>query len=281
MRRSFRFPWRTARDIREDVDAELRFHLDARAEDLVARGLTPDAARAQALREFGDVDDARSYMRTMDRRTADAHRRRDSLADVAQDVRYALRTLRAAPLFTLTAIVTLALGIGANVAIFSVVHGVLLKPLPFPHPEQLYRVWSANKTDGVSDSPVSPVDIDDFRASRRAIADLGGWFYQSNMGSGVDLTGKGDPQRLEAVYVTAGFFNTLGVQPEVGRWPRQEELVRGGQLHVAMLSNGFWKRQFGGARDVIGTSLTLDGAPYQVIGVMPASFAFPSTQTEI
>jgi predicted permease len=280
-RRSFVFPWRTARDIREDVDAELRFHLEARAEDLVARGLPPAAARAQALQEFGDVNDARDYMRTMDRRTESERRRRGSLADVAQDFRYAVRTLLASPLFTLTAVVTLALGIGANVAIFSVVHGVLLRPLPFPHPEQLYRVWSANRADGVSDSPVSPVDIDDFRAGRRAVADLGGWFYQPNLGSGVDLTGKGEPQRLDATYVTAGFFNTLGVQPALGRWPRQEELVRGGQLHVVMLSNGFWKRQFGGDRSVIGTSLTLGGAPYQVIGVMPASFEFPSRQVEV
>src|SRR5689334_11124795 len=101
----FRFPWRSARHIGEDVDAELRFHLEARAEELVAHGASPEAARAQALREFGDVDDAREYMRTIDRRTEDAHRRRGSFADLRQDVRYAVRALRAAPLFTLTAIV--------------------------------------------------------------------------------------------------------------------------------------------------------------------------------
>jgi predicted permease len=276
----FRFPSRSAHTIREDVDAELRFHLEARADELVARGLSPDAARAQALQEFGDVDDARTYMRTIDRQTEDTRRRRGSLEDLGQDVRYALRALRAAPLFTLTAIVTLALGIGANVAIFSLVHGVLLRPLPYTHPEQLYRVWAANRSDDVTDSPVSAVDIDDWRAQRHAIADLGGWWYQEN-GSGVDYRGRGEPQRLSAVYFSPGFFSTLVVPPFAGRLPREEEMVRGGPDKVVLLTYGFWQRQFGGARSVIGTALTLGGEPYQVLGVLPASFALPTDRADV
>jgi predicted permease len=276
----FRFPWRSADTIREDVDAELRFHLDARAEALVAQGVSPEAARARALQEFGDVDDARDYMRSIDRQTEDAHRRRGSLEDLGQDVRYAVRALRAAPLFTLTAIITLALGIGANVAIFSLVHGVLLRPLPYAHPEQLYRVWAANRSDDVLDSPVSAVDIDDWRAQRRAIADLGGWWYQEN-GSGVDYRGRTEPQRLSAVYFSPGFFSTLAVPPVAGRLPRDEEMVRGGPDKVVLLTYGFWQRQFGGARSVVGTALTLDGAPYQVIGVLPPSFALPTDRADV
>jgi hypothetical protein len=282
-RHAFRFPWRSGRDIRDDVDAELRFHLDTRAEELVARGLAPDAARRQALHEFGDVDDARRYMRTMDNRTEGTRRRRGSFDDLRQDVAYALRALKASPLFTLTAIVTLALGIGANVAIFSVVHSVLLRALPFPAPERLHRVWSANRADDVTESQVSVLDIEDWRAARRpggAVADLGGWWYQPN-GSGIDLSGRGNPQRLVGVYFTPGFFSTLGARPAAGRLPRDEEMVRGGPDKVVMLSYGFWQRQFGGDRSIVGTSLTLDREPYLVLGVLPPTFAFPTEQAEV
>ncbi len=280
MRRAFRLPRRTPRDIRDDVDAELRFHLDARTDALTAGGLTPDAARRQALHEFGDVNDARDYMRTIDGRAERAGRRRTALDELRQDVGYAVRALRRAPLFALTAVVTLALGIGANVAIFSVVHGVLLRPLPYPEPAQLYRVWAANRTDGVTDSPVSPVDIDDWRAARRQIADLGGWFHQEN-GSGKDLTGRGAPQRVAAVFVTAGFYPTLGVRPVVGRLPLEDEMVRGGADHVVMLTYGFWQRQFGGSPSVVGTTLLLGGEPYEVLGVLPRALALPTSGADI
>jgi predicted permease len=283
----FRFPWRRADTIREDVDAELRFHLDARAEALVGQGVSPEAARAQALREFGDVDDARRYMRAMDDRTEGARRRRWAWGEARQDVAYAVRTLRHAPLFALTTVVTLALGIGATVAIFSVVHAVLLRPLPCPEPQRLYRVWAANRTEHRLRATDSPVDLDDWRARRRAIADVGGWFHQEN-GTGVDLTagcppeaGGCEPRRLATVYVTPGFFAALGAPAQRGRLPRDEEMVRGGPDRVVMLTDSFWRGAFGASPGVVGTTLTLNGEAYQVLGVLPPSLSFPVERADV
>jgi predicted permease len=200
--------------------------------------------------------------------------------ELGQDVRYAIRTLVAAPSFSIVAILTLALGIGANTAIFSVVNGILLRPLPFPHPEQLLRVWTANPSSQSTQVPLSSPDLEDWRAQRSVLADIGGWFYQS-AASGIDLLGRGEPKRLSAAFVTAGFYNTMAVQPVVGRLPRDDELVRGGADRNVVLSYAFWQREFGGDRAVVGTSITLGGEPYQVLGVMPESFRFPAEDVEV
>ena len=139
-RRLFRLPWRTAQSIGADVDDEIRFHIAMRAEELEARGMTRDAALAEARRQFGDLEGARRYLRRVDGDTEAARRRKDYMGELRHDIGYALRKLRGAPAFSITALLTLALGIGANTAIFSVVLGVLMKPLPFPHPEQLVRM---------------------------------------------------------------------------------------------------------------------------------------------
>lgn len=251
-----------------------------RAQELVARGMTPDRALREAERQFGDVEFTKQYMRRMDMGHESDRRRAEWITELGQDTRYALRTLLRSPAFTLVAIATLALGIGANTAIFSVVNGILLRPLPFPHPEQLVKIWSVNKSGGNVDAPVSPVDLDDWRAQRNALADMGGWFYQPS-GSGVDLTGKGEPQRLEAAFVTPGFYTTLGVSPIAGRVPRDDEMVRGANDRLVVLSYGFWQRQFGAAQSVIGSKLLLGGDPYTVVGVMPPSFRFPSERIEV
>ena len=276
----FRLPWRTTQRIDEDVDEELRFHIAMRAEALVAGGLTPETARAEATRQFGDMEDARRYLRQIDRGTEAAQRRSDYMGELRHDINYALRKLRGAPAFTLTALLTLALGIGANTAIFSVVHGVLMKPLPFPHPQQLVRIWSANPEAGTTDGAVSPVDLDDWRAQRSAFAEIGGYWYAEG-GSGVDMTGEGDPARLSAAFVEPGFFPTLGVQPELGRLPREEEMHRGGPDRVVVLSYAFWRRQFSGSPSLVGRTLTLDGSPYQVLGVMPRSFDYPGGRVDV
>lgn len=280
MKKIVKLPSRSGGRIDREVDEELAFHLQARTEELVAQGKDPDRAREQAEREFGDVAAARRYLSRLDRRTNATRQRRDYWGDLRQDVSYALRTLRRSPGFALTAILTLALGIGANTAIFSVVNSVLLRPLPFPRPDALYRVWSSNVKDGLPRASVSPVDLDDWRAQRRQIEDLGGYWYASG-GSGIDMVGRGEPQRLSAVFTTAGFYGTLGVQPEVGRVPREDELVRGGRDRVVMLTHAFWQREFGGDRAIVGRTLTLGNEGYEVLGVMPASMRFPAPEVDV
>ncbi len=206
---------------------------------------------------------------------------RERFGELRADARFALRTLGKNPAFSLVAILTLALGIGANSAIFSVVNGVLLKPLAFPNPDQLVRVWQVEVVKGVSNpSTVSAVNLDDWRARRRMLADIGGYFYIEGM-SGTDLTGIGEPQRISTTFVSPGFWNTLGVAPEVGRVPRDEEMVRGANDRLVVLSHDFWRRQFGGATSVIGRRVTLGGESYEIVGVMPPSFRFPAPAVQM
>ena len=205
----------------------------------------------------------------------------DRIEGLAADVRFALRTLGRNPAFTAVAILTLALGIGANTAIFSVVNGVLLKPLPFPEPDRLLQVWQGEVTNGKTErGPVSAVNLDDWRARRRMIADMGGYFYREGM-SGTDLTGIGEPQRISTAFVTPGFWNTLGVAPQLGRVPRDDEMVRGANDRLVVLGYDFWQREFGGASSAIGRRVQLGGDSYEIVGVMPQSFRFPAPAVQM
>ena len=279
-RRLVHLPRRDPASIARDVDDELAFHLRSREDDLVAQGISPDDARRRAREEFGDVDEARRYATALDTDTATIHRRRDFMDELRQDVLYALRRLRRAPAFTLTAMATLALGIGATAAIFSLVNAVLLRPLPFRQPEQLVRVWSANRGSGSLRATVSAVDLDDWRSQREVIEDVGGYLYSSGA-TGLDLTGDGEPQRLTAVFVTPGFFPALGVTAALGRLPREDELVRGGPDRVVMLTHAFWQRQYQGRADIVGSLIRLRGEPYTVIGVLPPSMTWPAATADI
>ncbi len=213
-----------------------------------------------------------------------AHRSSDSndrIKGIGSDVRFALRTLGKNPVFAAVAILTLALGIGANTAIFSVVNGVLLKPLPFPEPQRLLRVWQVKTGAGKADrGPVSAVNLDDWRARRGSIADLGGYFYAEGM-SGTDLTGIGEPQRISTAFVTPGFWNTLAVAPQLGRVPRDDEMVRGANDRLVVLSHSFWQREFGGAASVVGRRVQLGGQSFEIVGVMPESFRFPAPAVQM
>jgi len=271
---------RSAAEIGTDVDAEVRFHLDRRAEELGASGFSSAEAHAQALREFGDVDDTRRYVVRLELASDATRRRSRYMTEFLDDAAYALRRLRAAPSYAATAILTLALGIGANAAIFSLVYGVVLQPLPFPEPDRLYAAYSANRGAGQLQSPVSPVDLDDWRASRRSIEEIGGYWYAEGS-SGVALVGRGSPQRLSAVFVEPGFFPVFGVPPAHGRWPREDEMVRGGPDRVLVLAHGFWMREFGGDPAIVGSSVTLADGPYAVVGIMPPAFRFPADGTDV
>ncbi len=185
------------------------------------------------------------------------------------DVRYAFRTLRRSPGFTVAAVLTLALGIGANTAIFSAVNAVLLRPLPFPEAERIYAIWNQNTRQGIERDVTSYPNFRDWRAR----ADV--WDGMAAVSATwVSVTGDGDPEQVRAAGVTADFLRVFRVPPAMGRDFSLEEILPGGP-HVVLLSARLWQRRFGGDAGVIGQTLQLGGEPYTVIGVMPPSFGYP------
>jgi predicted permease len=274
VRRLLKLAVRKAGGVEEDVDEELRFHLEMRAERLVREGFTPEEARAEAERHFGDVTRVREACVAIGRERQREQRRSRMLEAVIQDVRYGARVLKRSPAFTLVAVLTLALGIGATTALYSVVHGVLLKPLPFAEPERLVRVWQAMPADNEPRATVSPVDLEDWRARQQSFVSLGASFLAD-----ATLTGKGEPASLHAAYVDPGFFPTLGVTPAYGRLPTAEEQVPGAAAVV--VSHAFWRRYLDGSPTAVGQTVTLDDEPFTVVGVMPASFTYPAEQLDV
>jgi putative ABC transport system permease protein len=186
---------------------------------------------------------------------------------VLQDVRYALRSLRHHPVFTLTAVLTLAIGIGANTAIFSVVNAVLLRPLPFPEPERLVTVWGHHAAIGRETA-----SLPDFLDWRRESRSFAGMAARAN--TQFILTGAGEPEVVRGALVTANYFRVLGAPIPVGRGFRDEE-ERGGAARVAVLSDGFWRREFGGSTEVVGRQITLGGVPYTIVGAGARGLAVP------
>jgi putative ABC transport system permease protein len=187
-----------------------------------------------------------------------------------QDLRYGIRLLIKNPGFSAIAVLTLALGIGGNTAIFSVVNAVLLRPLPYPNPEQLAMVWMDNRKQGVHDDITSYPNFVDYKQQNQSFQDLAGFAnYRPN------LTGDGEPEELTGAVVTANFFSVLGVSPVIGRGFAPEE-EQPGSDQVVVLSDGLWKRRFGGDPGIVGQKIMLSGNPHDVIGVMPPGFQFPS-----
>ncbi len=268
-RRFFRLPWRTKRQIRADLETELAFHLDMRVDALVALGLIPDAARAQAMREFGDIDDARRYIGAVDFDTEAARRRSEYMRDLWQDITYAARKLRSTPAFTAAAIITLALGIGANTAIFSVVDHVLLQPPPLPQADKLVRLRFTQQGHGDAGTPMDVVDYAAQSKSFVGFAVVDGWTANVALENG-------DAERVQGVQVGANLFDLLRVKPLVGRFFREGE-DKAGAPDVVVLSEQLWRRDFGGDERVLGKTVRINSRPYTVIGVVPAGQRYPFT----
>ena len=251
-----------------EVDAEFRFHLDARIAELIAGGLPPDAARTEALRRFGDVEETRRYCERTDRMREARMRRTDYLRQLGQDLAYALRTLRKAPGFTIVALLTLALGIGANTGVFSVVYGILLRPLPYGQSEQ---VTALTFQEGYS---VSKSRLAMLRERQRAfdgIAAYSRW--------GTSLTGTGDPEILRGAVGTANLFEVLRARAAIGRVFHAGE-DQPGNDGVVVLGHALWVQRFGADSSIVGRPVTMDGRQRVVIGVMPAGFDFPVHGTQ-
>jgi putative ABC transport system permease protein len=262
-RRYLRF-WRS--DVAGDVDDELRFHLEARTEELVARGLSRDAAAAQALGEMGDVSAVRDGLEAIDRRVL---RRRSSLEQwrvFAGELGFALRRLRDSPMFTIAATLTLAIAIGATASVFGVVDGVLLKAFPYREADRVLVIGETNaffQRMGI-DEAASPAIYLDWRGQTTSFATLAAETYQP-----FTATGAQEPERLEGRAVTPSYSAALGITPALGRFLSPDS---GGTSEV-VISAGYWQRRFGGAPSVLGQTLMLDDHPFTVVGVMPAGLA--------
>lgn len=251
-------------NVEADVDDELRFHLEMRARDYEARGLSSDAAHRAARERFGDYDAIGSTLRAHDHSHARTERRRDVMNDLLQDLRYAFRGLRRAPGFALVAIATLALGIGANTAVFSVVDAVVLRALPFPHPERLTSI--AGSTLG---------ELTRIRELNRSWTDVAAYRAAS-----INLSGDAEPERLDGAVTTPNLFTILGVPAALGRAFVGDESATG-RIFVVVLSDGLWRRRFGADPAIIGKSIMVEGAPYEVVGVMPPGFGFPLRDSQL
>jgi putative ABC transport system permease protein len=277
-RRSFRWPWRSAEEIAGQVDEEIGFHLDMRSRELEGQGLAPAAAREQAEREFGDVEEARRSLRQLDASWERHRRRREWFGDLRWDLRLARRALLRSPGFALAAVLTLALGIGGNTALFSVLEAVVLRPLPYPDADRLVVLWVDLLKRDVRNYPSSPADLVDYREAEAFSGVAGAVTFPTTLTGTSGAPGEGRPERLQAGWVTTNLFEVLGVAPRLGRGfepadgaPFDPQASPGAEEPpaVVLLGNDLWRRRFGGDPEVVGRLIRLDGAAAQVVGVMP------------
>ena len=249
-----------------ELDAEMTAHIEMAIEENMRRGLTLEEARTRALVEFGGVQQARE--RHLESRGL------PWLDVLGQDLRFTFRTVRRERGFAMVAVLILALGIGANVAVFSVVNTILLRPLPFPEAQQLVRIVEKNPKAGESSKTYTADATQDFQQQNRSFQSVSGYFAFTGPDN-FKLIGDDQPAPVTGILVAEGFFQTLGVKPSAGRLFRSEEFVEHAQP-VALLSYPFWKRQFGGDRGVVGRTINLNHAAVTVVGVLPDTFDFGS-----
>ena len=255
---------------RHDVAAELAFHLEMRIRELVEQGETPERARLLALERFGDFDRAWRECVDINERRRRHMDRAEFFTELKQDLGYALRMTRRTPGFTAAALITLALGIGANSAIFSVVHGVLLQSLPFRDAERLHVVQMLYP-DGTRYSALSAPDFMSVRADA-SVFDRIEAIEQRN----VTMLGAGEPREIDAAFVSGGLFDMLGFTIATGRGFLAEE-SKPGQGRVVVLSHGLWQRVFGGDPSVLGRSITSAGVNYTIVGIAAPDAALPDS----
>ena len=246
-----------------ELNAEMTSHITMATDDNVRAGLTPEEARRRALVRFGGVEQAKQTHRET--------RGLPAMDNLLQDFRYTLRTLRRDLGFTVVAILILALGIGANIVVFSVVDTILLRPLPFYQPQQLVWIAPPNSGHDLSGSTYSADAYDDLRLMNKSYEDVTA-YYAFSSPDNLKLTGYGNPIPVTGISVAGNFFHVLGVDPELGRSFTEEETRTGGSSVI--LSHAFWKRQFGGDRSIVGKTISLNNAPLTVAGVLPESFDF-------
>jgi putative ABC transport system permease protein len=262
MKRSLRsWLWRV--DITQEVDEELAFHIEMRTRELVERGVDPRVAREMVLARLGDVGRLKRTCVDLGRKREREMRLTQWLEEFRDDVRFAIRQLKVSPGFTFVAAITLALGIGANGAIFALVDATLLRPLPLPEPERLAIAWERSET--ALRGPVSPLNMLDWRDRNRTFEKMAGFIpgVGSMVMAGPDGTAEGVPRQ----WVTSGVFDVLGVRPIAGRTFLPSDDTQ--EVSAVVLSEGFWRNRFGADPSVIGQQIRLDGIPFTVVGVVP------------
>lgn len=269
LRDPFRHVRRDARRIRRELEDELAFHLEQRTRELERQGMSPGAARAEALRRFGDVAQTQAVCAAADEQKERRMRRRDLLADLWQDVKFGARQMRRRPGFTVLAVATLGIGIGANTAIFSVADHILLRPLPYADAARVMTVWETDARTGATRMPPSPGDWVDWQERSGSMAV---WGLAEPYG--FDLTMDVPPEPVSAWLVTQGWFEALGVEPALGRGFTPDDFAAGAQ--VVLLSHEYWQTRFAGDRSIIGRPISLDHAPATVVGVLPPGVSYPA-----
>ena len=262
MKRSLRsWLWRVPLD--QEVDEEIAFHLEMRVRELVDRGIDPIAARSLATARLGDLNTLRRTCMELGRKRDREMRLTQWFDELRDDVKFAVRQLRHSPGFALVAALTLALGIGANGAIFALVDATLLRPLPFPHPDRLVMLWE--RTDAEPHDGVSPLNLADWNSRSRLFERIAG--FVPSVGGMVMAGTDGNAETVSRQWVTSGVFDALGVTPIVGRTfsPADDR----SRARVAVLNESFWRARFNADRAVVGRDLKLDGTLYSIVGVVP------------
>lgn len=248
--------------VESELDKELRFHLESEIEANLRLGLSPREARIAAVRRLGGMAQIQEECRDM--------RRTDYLENFMSDLRYSARALAKNPGFAAVIIFTLALSIGANSAIFSVIDGVLLQPLPYPHADRMVRIFFTNKT--YPRFPLNPLDLRDIRARNRSFESLAGITRRDRQ-----LSGMGRPERLSGFYITAGYFRVLGIAPARGREFTPDD-ERTGRRNQAVLSDRIWRTRFNADSNIVGRKIMLDDEAFTVTGVMPPATQHPGNE---
>ncbi len=265
MKRSLRsWLWRVP--LEREVDEELALHVEMRTRELVARGMDPAAARELALRRLGDVASLRQTMTAIGRRRDRDMRLTQWFDELRSDLRFAMRQLKGSPAFTLVATLTLALGIGANSAIFALVDATLLRPLPYGNPDRLVSIWE--KTATIPQSYASPLNLLDWKTRSRTFENIAG--FTPSVGGMVMAGADGNAETVSRQWVTSGIFDVLGVTPIAGRtFSAEDEATR---ANAVIMSEAFWRTRFNADPGIVGREIRFDGALFTVVGIVPKDF---------
>jgi predicted permease len=257
------------RQVDDDLDEEIRFHVERKIESYLSEGMSPEEARRFALREFGGIEQSKESCR-------DA-RKVNWIRDVGLDLRYAARLLRKSPALTAVVVITLGLGIGANTAVFSIVYPVLVAPLPYPQSDRLVMVWEEVHLPSYQNdqNTPSPGNFADWSRDNRCFEDVAAMRDRA-----FNLSGDGEPVRVEGEAVSANLFSVLGVRPSLGRVFTPEEDQPGNERE-AIIGYGLWQSRFGSNPQAIGQTFLINGDPFKLVGVMPPGYHFSDPDDQL